>query len=426
MDAKNSYPTRKIVSLLLIISFFTVSFDIFLVLEIGPNIRAFQFITLLPIFYSFMLLLNRPIIIPLGFIPLLAWMLFIFLFIPNSGYIPKGIGYAFWLFLNVLLIFALVQIINFRNFYRIFFWYITSFFFVAAFGLLQFIFALIGFGEMFLIKTWFIQDIFPRINGFSYEPSFFSTYLMPGWILIIYLLNSNINFINRRLLKFYFFAISLAIILSGSRMGWLVIFLVLAVFSLKIIYKFICLKPIKVKYFYMIFLLCLFIFGYYLATNVAYFSILTSGLSGEAASVNLRLKSTIDTFIVFFDSPFIGYSLGGVSSAIANLNNLSIDDFASAKIEGNMVLAEVLAASGIIGFLPFIIFLWSIFIKPFFLIRMNKSNDLSIILYGIILATLIQFFMLQFNQNILRPYFWLNIAMLCVVYNLYKKKLNNE
>ena len=205
-----------------------------------------------------------------------------------------------------------------------------------------------------------------------------------------------------------------------------VIFLVLAAFFLKIIYKFIRLKPIKHSSFYIIFLFFLFIFGFILITNVDYFSILTSGFAGESKSVNTRLNSTIDTFIVFFDSPFIGYSLGGVSSAIASLNNLSIDDFASAKIEGNMVLAEVLAASGIIGFLPFIIFLWAIFIKPFFLIRMNKSNDLSIILYGIIFATLIQFFMLQFNQNILRPYFWLNIAMLCVVYNLYKKKLNNE
>jgi len=426
MDNNNFYSIRKIVSLLLIISFFTVSFDIFLVLEIGPNIRIFQFLILVPIFYSLMLVLHRPIIIPLGFIPLLVWLLFIFLFIPNSGYIPKGIGYALWLFLNVLLIFALVQIINSKNFYRIFFWYITSFFFVATFGLLQFSFALIGFGELFMIKTWWFQDIFPRINGFSYEPSFFSTYLISGWILIIYLLNSNINFVNRKLLKFYFLIISFAIILSGSRMGWLVIFLVLAVFFLKFIYKFIRLKPIKHRHFYIIILFFFFIFAYILVTNIDYFSILTLGLSGESKSVNTRLNSTIDTFIVFFDSPFIGYSLGGVSSAIASLNNLSIDDFASAKIEGNMVLAEVLAASGIIGFVPFIIFLRSIFIKPFFLIRMNKSNDLSIILYGIILATLIQFFMLQFNQNILRPYFWLNIAMLCVVYNLYKKKLNNE
>lgn len=423
MDSNNFYSIRKIVNLLLIFSFFTVSFDLFLVLDIGPNIRFFYFLILVPIIYSIVLGFHRPIIIPLGFKPLLVWSLFIFLFIPNSGYIPKGIGYAFWLFLNVLLIFALVQIINFQNFNRIFFWYITSFFFVATFGLLQFLFALIGFGEIFLIKTWWFQDIFPRINGFSYEPSFFSTYLIPGWILIIYLLNSNINFVNKKLLKFYFLIISFAIILSGSRLGWLVIFLVLAVFFLKNIYKFIRLKPIKHRDIYIIILFFFFIFSYIFVTNFDFFSILTAGFSGEAKSVNTRLNSTIDTFIVFLDSPFIGYSLGGVSSAIASLNNLSIDDFASAKIEGNMVLAEVLAASGIIGFLPFIIFLRSIFIKSFFLVRVNKSNDLSIILYGIILATLIQFFMLQFNQNILRPYFWLNIAILCVTYSLYKKTL---
>lgn len=417
----SSLISNKIINIFLILCFFTVSFDIFLIFDFGPNLRIFQLLSFFIIFISFFIGLYKPYIIPLGFIPLLIWTIFIFAFIPNSGFLPKGIGYAFWLLLNIMFVFSMVQIINSKNFNHLFFWYLTSFFFVSLFGLIQFIAGFLGFGDLFLIKTWWYHGIIPRINGFSYEPSFYSTYLITGWFILACLKNNKIPIFNSKFINIYYYVISISIILSGSRLGLLVILIWYARIPFIILYRLVFLKKIYLKNFYfglfVIVIISIVLFTIFFNNN---FSILTSGLNyaDNYQSITIRLKSFIDTLTIFYNSPFIGYSLGGISSAIAELNGLNVDSFASAKIEGNCVLAEVLAASGIFGFFPFLFFIWMIFYKPFIVTKNIISEDFSQILLYVTCGTIIQFLMLQANQNILRPYLWLNIGFICVLYKL--------
>ena len=48
------------------------------------------------------------------------------------------------------------------------------------------------------------------------------------------------------------------------------------------------------------------------------------------------------------------------------------------------------------------------------------------ILISLVIALIMELVILQFNQNILRPYLWLHIAMLSAYFNIYKGENNNE
>lgn len=142
-----------------------------------------------------------------------------------------------------------------------------------------------------------------------------------------------------------------------------------------------------------------------------------TGISETAAhSVIEREDSFRDTLTVFVQHPLIGTSLGGVSAAIADLHGESIKSFESLKLfEGMNVFAEALAASGVIGIVPFIWFLIEIVRKPL------KSAKLAIPFYSTLLPALVRSLLfgwavLQFNQNMLRPYLWVHIAILATVY----------
>ncbi len=79
------------------------------------------------------------------------------------------------------------------------------------------------------------------------------------------------------------------------------------------------------------------------------------------------------------------------------------------------VFAEVLAASGVVGFAPFAVCILTLLIRPARLaLRLGKP-------YGSVLGSLtwasaMEFLILQFNQNVLRPYLWFQIGVLSAVY----------
>ena len=77
------------------------------------------------------------------------------------------------------------------------------------------------------------------------------------------------------------------------------------------------------------------------------------------------------------------------------------------------VLLEILAASGVIGFILFLLYFMKTLIKP-----LLENN---IILKALVISLIIEFILLQFNQNIQRLYFWLHIAVLSMFYSIYGK-----
>jgi hypothetical protein len=108
--------------------------------------------------------------------------------------------------------------------------------------------------------------------------------------------------------------------------------------------------------------------------------------------------------------------LGGVSAAIADLQGEKVNSFeASKNFEGMSVFAEALAASGIIGIIPFVWFLVTTILKPVRLARL-ASPFYSVLLRALVRSLVFAWAILQFNQNMLRPYLWVHIAILVTVY----------
>jgi NhaP-type Na+/H+ or K+/H+ antiporter len=108
--------------------------------------------------------------------------------------------------------------------------------------------------------------------------------------------------------------------------------------------------------------------------------------------------------------------LGGVSSGIAELHGVKIRSFQDSKLyEGMAIFAEVLAASGVFGVVPFVIFLIAIVRKPLEAARLS-SPEYAILLRALTRALVFELAVLQFNQNILRPYLWVHLAVLATVY----------
>lgn len=86
-----------------------------------------------------------------------------------------------------------------------------------------------------------------------------------------------------------------------------------------------------------------------------------------------------------------------------------------------MVFLEILAASGIFGFLPFILYIGILFVKPMQLVKKLELENQKI-LTALLFSLLSEIIILQFNQNILRPYFWLHIAILSAYFTISKQK----
>ena len=402
----------------------TVSFDILLVWEIGFNIRATQIFQLLPIFVGFSLIfIGKRVRTPLGFSSLLLWTLFILLFIPNTTFLPRSLGYGFWLVFNLFLIFATVNIFrSTSSVLALIKWYLFTFYFVAVFGLIQFTLPLLHLGAP-LITQWWIPGVLARINGFSYEPSYFSTYLLMGWVLSIYLIRHRSKLIRRNYLWISFATITLAMVFSGSRMGWFMMILWSMQYPVLFLKRFMLgkINRVYLRYTLVLVLIATFLGGgifYGVGFDNVRFLWRGMGLADSPAhSVASRLSTFSDTLQLFLNSPLIGYSLGGISSALGELRGSPVTSLALAKQnEGMCVFAEVLAASGIVGFIPFLIYIAQIIIKPLKLARIGISPEIKILLRAMAFSLLYELFILQFNQNILRPYLWLHISILSAIY----------
>jgi hypothetical protein len=150
-----------------------------------------------------------------------------------------------------------------------------------------------------------------------------------------------------------------------------------------------------------------------------------TGLFGTPAhSVSNRQSDLRATMALVKKSPFIGYSLGGIAPAIGEdrWESQSTQTQAAAKQhEGLSVFVEVLAASGVIGFIPFVVYVLTLLIAPLWLARVC-GPPYNIVLTGLVWALLMEFVILQFAQNILRPYLWFHIAVLSAVYVVVKEQ----
>lgn len=427
--------TIRFSNLFYFLAFLTASFDIFLVMHIqGFTLRiVYLFIAIVFVLFIIRLIFKHKFKIPYGFALLAIWALFIIAFIPNTPLLTRNIGYAIWLLINISFVFVIANA-DTDSYKLILRLYLISFFVMAIIGLIQFALPILGLPSFYTMQ-WWVPNKLPRINGFNYEPSYYATYMMIGFATTFWLFikGNTIGFSK----KFFFVMVGtelVALILCSSRMGYLAISILVMFTIFVFIINLLAKLKIKKKIILIILLGVIFGtvgFGAMLKMSGGIERLLSGvGLKGASShSVDARIKGMEDTFEIFKQSPIIGVSLGGVAPARAKILDLDINSNIDAKkTEGLNIFLEILAASGIFGFIFFIGYLVYLFVFPF-RTKINNKQD-KVVVNALLIALFLELFLLTQNQNILRPYFWIHLGVISLVYRVIKDKnraeINNE
>ncbi len=411
----------------LAIIFITASFDIVLNIKYaGFSLRA---CTLLMVVFSFFVFFisffskKKTTIRFLGFGSFLIWFSLLLLFVQNSILLTRGIGYMAWLTIFMLFIIALADYVQtIAHFKKILYLYVNSFTIIGAFAIFQFLTTLFG---LDLLITFYFTSGVPRIHGLSYEPSYFSTYLIIPWCFHIYIFFTDFNAFKKKTFNIpALIILTTAILMSLSRMGLVLMFFIIAIKFLFLIKKLVIFKKISLQnlYFFTVTFLGVLFLIIVSILNIDKFLSLLEGLpifSRYTHSLALRFKDFVNTWKVFVDSPMIGCSLGGVAPSIAKNNGFNnITQEIVKQNEGMCIFLEVLAASGFIGFLFFIFFLKRILfsfreLKKKIQQGISSKADMLLSIHRfLIISFIFQIFLLCLNQNILRNYFWIHIAVI--------------
>lgn len=349
---------------------------------------------------------------PLGFGLLLTWTVFVLIFIPNTPFLFRSIGYAGWLFLDVAFVFAAVQVVNSPAKLKfVLYCYAMSFGFIAAFGLLQFFLPFVGLTPP-LLQQWWIPGLLARVNGFSYEPSYFAGYMVVGWVFVTSLMRHRSALLSRRMLRVLVVLTSTVLIVCSSRSGWAF----MLGWSGWYLFQFLKEKPARlvVAAFLLVAVAAGVVYEVQAHRQEAKLFLSGTGLLGTASySAEGRLKRFENTLHVFSESPFVGVSLGGIIPAIASQHGrLNVHQSGSKRPadQSQGTTAEVLAATGIFGFLFYALYMLGLVWKPRELCR--QSPELRALVNSFIAAMIV----MQVQTNILQGYVWMSIALLSACY----------
>jgi hypothetical protein len=406
----------------------TCSFDIVLSFHIGFTWRICQVLELGLIALALAAWAQRSwLVVPHGALPLTLWAGINLAVSIISPEIVRSLAYAAWLGFSVAVVFALPQLFR-RNTGLLVRLLMISYSCGAVLGLVQFGAALLGYD--LLVYAWLVPGLVPRVSGFSFESSFYATYLIPGWVLCFYLLEQGSRVISRKSLIIQFLMITLALLLSTSRIGWAVI----ALCTFQIIVRAavsaarrqgkISILPAAVMVSVLTALAIVLLTAGIETKSLMY----GTGLYGTADhSVAIRSDRMFVTWDVFLQRPFTGYSLGGVPGAIGDALGITIESLDEARqLQGNGVFLEVLAATGIFGVLFFAWFVKSVTWDCIRLGAGRPPTEGLLLVRGLAYGVIYQLLALQFNQNILRAYLWLHIAATVAAYSWERDNLRRE
>ena len=302
--------------------------------------------------------------------------------------------------------------------------YIYSFVAMGIFGIYQFFIARFGFIP-YGVEQWWIEFVFPRVNGLSYEPSYYAQYMLIGWSVVYFRAfdpNQQSPSMENKTLYFIFSILSSAIVLSSSRV---MIALMFAVMTYRLLLSVIMSRPY-------IFLLKLIIalmlsgsllffyvrdldfYGKAINRSAEYVMTQNTGVAANGSnSLDSRINNAYSTFRVFLDHPILGVSFGGIPYEIAKERGEEIQEYSDYKRnQGNTVAFEVMAAVGLPGFIFFLLWLRSLIQQCFIAIPTLPFSKWTL---PFIAGLLVEILAMQFNQNIFRLYFWIHVAFISVL-----------
>jgi hypothetical protein len=431
----------KIVHWLVVASLFSASFDTILNFDVGGSLRICQ-IFMLIVFIAALAhaIQNGRLLWPRGSASLTVWMLIQLFLIPLGGVLFISVEFYVQLAFMGFCIFAMVQLYGQSNLVEsLMRMYLLSYIGMALFGLFQFVVPFFGFVsiENMIIRQWIVHGKVARINGFNYEPSYYATYLIMGWIMLIELRVSKAKITEGRLWLWATYAVTAALILSTSKTAWIFMIVELIARAGPFIKKGVAgflrewmagrvliprlgLNTIRNM---LIVVMVLVVGAAFLSQYIKDPSIFLSGTGlghQPAHSLNDRNGAALATLEAFKEHPFVGRSLGGVSVYIASRDGIIVTTLEQAHLYwGFPVLMEVLVASGIWGFIPFALFLYANTFRALRLATRLWPQERAKWVRALARAMIFEWLVLMTDQNLLRIYIWLHIAMVAVVaYNL--------
>lgn len=354
--------------------------------------------------------------------------------LPFSLLIERSLGYVVWTVADILIVFTIVQ------YYRteadllvLIRWHTIAFIALSWFGLLQFALGLRGIDV--LVTQWWLPGRLARVNGLSYEPSYYATYLIAGWILASYLLERKATVPSRRLQLTCLVSTTLAILLSSSRMGWLlmalwVCFRVSVGVMRSLLRGFLARSaPRRIMGLIVVAILGGAALLHYQQRVEAtleggQFLLEGLGLFGESShSSKPRIDALVGTWDSFLERPIMGSGIGALPVEIAARTDTGVFDLEEAKqYEGMSIFVELLASTGIVGGILTAGFAVSL-ARDYRRVRMRSEpwqrTLLSAQAWGLVWMLL----MLQFNQNFLRIYLFVDLAVLiCSLVVIFKSQ----
>lgn len=417
-----------IINALIWFSILTASCDIVLAFEVaGLTVRISQLVSLAVMFFFLLRIIkfgNVKILTP--YYNLLIVIVFNTICIVNSKTLFNAVGYDLWLMFDCVQVLAFTYFLSKQeSIQSLVGKYIWCFNALAVVGFMQFALQFVGIN--FYVTQY--NDLH-RSNGFSFEPSFYATYMIMGSIICLYLLERR-NYMCMR--KGWLIVSTLlnvgALVISTSRMGLLILLIYVVyrgVMCLRIyIHKrasliriLFTLMPIMVGIAGVLFIIAV---EFQVPFVMHYLSGL--GIGGTAShSADARSAGFKDTWELFLSSPFLGCSLGGIDAGIIEYKSRTYT-VANNGGASMCVSLEALAAYGIFGAFFFFKYLYDLTIGGYLkaMKRPGDKRDREPV-YAMLIALFFEFVILQLNQNVLRPPFWVHIALVSTCLQIYLRE----
>ena len=428
----------KFIHILFAIALLTASCDTVLVFNLGGTLHLAQVILVVVILASVgRMIQSNTVLWPRGGMGMLIWCVLQGFMITRSS-APFSVDLQVY----VLLLFTIGSVLAVLQLYgrssrveSLMKVYLSSYVLIAAFGLFQFVTPGLHLGE-YLVGQWIVHGLIPRIAGFNYEPSYFATYLIMGWIMLIDLQVTKAKITSARRWKWFTILVSVVFFLSTSKTAWL--FMIVEGFArlVPVLLRLLRVEwsrlrqgdlwvPLpKPRVLVSIALVAVLLVGLAGAVSrVVDLNIFLagSGLNNTAAhSLNDRTLGLDNTLQVWHEHPWFGLGDTGATARKAEIEGGTVNNLLDWKTHWAFpVPLEVLAASGVIGILPFLWFFGTITLGETRLMRQNWDDDRARWLHALIRALAYEWLCLLSDQNLLRAYLWFHVTMVVVVgYNL--------
>jgi len=421
----------KLVHWIFGVCLFTASCDVVLNFNVGGSIRLAQILMVfICLAAGARIMQDGRVLWPRGATALALWVLVQFVFLPFCGVWSIGLIFVGLLVFTFASLLAVVQLYGQSDMIEpLMKMYLASFVFVAAYGLLQFFLPLIGVTAPFT-QQWYIPGKLARINGFSFEPSYFVTYMVLGWITLVDLRISKAHIVEGRFWKWASIILTVAMFCSTSKLGWGIMILELVSRVIAPVWRAVkhMLGTGKILVWFPISrilagvaILAVLVFGIssYLAKMkfdpVLFLS--GTGLAGNAAhSLDSRAGDGYDTLAAFEDAPLAGHSIGGTAIYRASRQGIKVTGINDVRrFWGFPVILDVLLASGAVGVIPFLVFLYTSTIGAMRRARRYWPDERAKWLRALARAMIFEWLMLMADQNLFRVYLWFHFTMVILV-----------